>query len=150
MKVRSDVAAMLREGKADRDIARELHIDPVTVARARQALGMPAPRRRSRSKYPSLADVFNGNTERLDDGHVRWTGYRDATSNTPLVFYLAERTPAPKVAFRLHYGRDPIGKPLPTCGMTGCVAGAHLADRPIREANRRADAAFDAIFGGEP
>lgn len=104
----------------------------------------------TRSRYPSLASVFQGNTEQLDDGHARWAGYRDAASNTPLVFHNGQKTPAPKVAFRLHYGRDPVGKPLPTCRMKGCIAGAHLADRPMREANARADAAFEAIFGEPP
>lgn len=104
----------------------------------------------TRSRYPSLAAVFEGNSEQVDGGHVLWVGYRDAHSNTPIVFYGGTKTPAPKVAFQLHYGRDPVGKPLPTCGMTGCIAGPHLADRPMREANARADAAYEAIFGEEP
>jgi hypothetical protein len=148
MKIRADIAAMLRDGVPQIRIARELNVDPATVRRARDALGLPAPRRGSRSRYPTLAAVFHGNSERLEGGHVRWIGYRDAHSNTPIVFYGGQKTPAPKVAFQLHHGRDPVGKTLPTCRMTGCIAGAHLADRPMREANARADALFDAIFGG--
>ncbi|WP_416976665.1 helix-turn-helix domain-containing protein [Streptomyces sp. T028] len=148
MKVRADVAEMLRAGVPHSRIARELGVSQGTVRRTNHALGLPAPLRGGRpSRYPTLVAVFRGNSEETEDGHVRWTGYRDASSNTPLLFYAGEKTPAPKAAFQLHYGREPIGKPLPTCGMTGCIAGAHLADRPMREANARADAAYDAIFG---
>lgn len=147
MKVRADIAELLRAGHSETHIAHHLHVDRGTVARARKLLGLPTPRRGKRSRYPSLAAVFLGNTEQLDDGHVRWTGYRDGTSNTPLVLHGGQRVPAPRVAFQLHHGRKPIGKALPACGMKGCVAGAHLADRRIREANKRADRAFDAIFG---
>ncbi|MGW5123229.1 hypothetical protein ACWEQ7_04035 [Streptomyces sp. NPDC004069] len=147
MMVRSDVAELLKAGKPESHIARELGVDRGTVRRAREALGLPAPRRGKRSMYPSLADVVRGNSEQLDDGHVRWTGYRDAHSNTPLVLYCGQRIPAPRAAFQLHYGREPVGKPLPTCGMHGCIAGEHLADRPMREANARVDILFTAIFG---
>ncbi|MFF9124388.1 helix-turn-helix domain-containing protein [Streptomyces sp. NPDC014889] len=148
MKVRADVAELLKTGKPERQIAQELGIDRATVRRTREALGLPAPRRGKRSKYPSLVDVLRGNSEPLDDEHVRWTGYRDARSNTPLVLHGGQRIPAPRAAFQLHYGREPVGKPLPTCGMHGCIAGEHLADRPMREANARVDVLFDAIFGG--
>jgi hypothetical protein len=113
----------------------------------REASRTPAHKPGSRPRYASLQAALDAKTERLDDGHVRWRGYTDATSNTPLLFHAGQRIPAPKAAFILHHGRDPVGKPLPTCDMTGCIAGAHLADRPMREANQRADAAYEAIFG---
>ncbi|MYS44081.1 hypothetical protein GTY23_23180 [Streptomyces sp. SID5998] len=147
MRIRADVAELLKAGKPERHIAQDLGIDRATVRRAREALGLPAPRRGKRSRYPSLAAVLRGNSEFLDDGHVRWTGYRDSRSNTPLVLHGGQRIPAPRAAFQLHYGREPVGKSLPICGMRGCIAGEHLADRLIRDANARADALFDAIFG---
>ncbi len=106
-----------------------------------------APKQLSHPRFPSLEAAFAAKTERLDDGHVRWHGYVDSTSNTPLVCSQGKRIPAPRAAFLLHHGRQPVGKALPTCGMKGCIAGAHLSDRPMRDANRRADVAFEAIFG---
>jgi hypothetical protein len=41
MKVRADIAALIREGHTNASIARRLHCDPSTVARARQALRLP-------------------------------------------------------------------------------------------------------------
>jgi hypothetical protein len=41
MKVRADIAALLREGHTNSSIARRLYCDPSTVARARRALQLP-------------------------------------------------------------------------------------------------------------
>jgi hypothetical protein len=41
MKVRADIAALIREGHTNASIARRLHCDPSTVARARRALRLP-------------------------------------------------------------------------------------------------------------
>lgn len=50
-------------------------------------------------------------------------------------------------SFRLHHGREPIGNATVGCEVPGCVAGQCIEDQPIRDANRRADKAFEAIFG---
>jgi hypothetical protein len=42
MKVRADVAALIREGHTNASIARRIPCHPDTVARARRALRMPA------------------------------------------------------------------------------------------------------------
>ncbi|WP_330349243.1 hypothetical protein [Streptomyces sp. NBC_00582] len=144
MNVRADIAELLRAGVPQVQIARRLHVGPVTVQRTREALGLPSPGRGHRPA-PSFEDAFRKNTEALDDGHVRWTGYRDK-DGTPRVFHRRRPMAAPRAAFLLHYGREPVGKPLPTCRLKGCIAGEHLADRPMREANQRADALFAAIF----
>jgi len=41
MKVRADIAALIREGHTNASIARRLYCDPSTVANARRALRMP-------------------------------------------------------------------------------------------------------------
>jgi hypothetical protein len=41
MKVRADIAALIRAGHTNASIAHRLHCHPTTVARARQALHMP-------------------------------------------------------------------------------------------------------------
>jgi hypothetical protein len=147
MKVRADIAELLRAGVPQIQIARQLHVAPLTVQKTRDALGLPAPRRGRRNTYVSLEDAFRQFAEPIDGGHVRWIGYRDK-DGTPRVCYRQVPQAAPRVAFVLHNGREPVGKALPTCGMKGCIAGEHLADRPMREANQRADVLYDAIFGG--
>jgi hypothetical protein len=42
MKVRADIAGLIREGHTNASIAHRLGCDPATVARARQALRLPA------------------------------------------------------------------------------------------------------------
>lgn len=143
--IREDIAAMLRQGVPQIHIARQLHVDTRTVRQTREALGLPAPRRGRPDTYASLEDAFRRFAEPYDGGHVRWIGYRDK-DGTPRVCYRQVPQAAPRVAFVLHHGREPVGKAMPACGVDGCIAGAHLADRPMREANRRADRAFNAIF----
>ncbi|MHB9861909.1 helix-turn-helix domain-containing protein [Streptomyces sp. YIM S03343] len=41
MKVRADIAALIREGHTNSSIAARVHCHPMTVARARRALRMP-------------------------------------------------------------------------------------------------------------
>lgn len=146
MNVRADIAELLRQGVPHIQIARRLHIDPATVRRTREALGLPAPVRGHVPAHATVEDAFHAHTQPRDDGHVVWTGYRE--SGLPMLFHGAQRIPAPRVAFRLHHGREAVGRITRTCGVGGCVAGPCLADRPMREANRRADLAFAVIFPG--
>jgi hypothetical protein len=146
MKVRADIAELLRQGVPQIQIARQLRVAPLTVQKTREALGLPTPRRGRRDTYASLEDAFRQFAEPIDGGHVRWVGYRDK-DGTPRVCYRQVPQAVPRVAFMLHNNREPVGKALPTCGMKGCIAGGHLADRPMREAHRRADVLYGAIFG---
>jgi hypothetical protein len=41
VKVRADIAALIREGHTNASIAHRLHCSPITVSRARQALRYP-------------------------------------------------------------------------------------------------------------
>jgi len=41
VKVRADIAALIREGHTNASIAHRLHCDPATVSKARQALRFP-------------------------------------------------------------------------------------------------------------
>ncbi|MET9012277.1 hypothetical protein ABZX74_15365 [Streptomyces olivaceoviridis] len=98
--------------------------------------------RRRKPQAASVEDVFRRNAEPIEDGHVRWTG--SFAHNTPnLRFQHANYSPY-RIAFRLHYGREPEGRTQPACGMPHCVAGAHLEDRPMRQ---RTNSLYDAIFG---
>lgn len=146
MKIRADIAELLHADVPHLHIARQLGVSRETVRATHRALRLPARVRGGGPTHPSLEDAYRAHTEPGPDGHMRWTGYTDGS--LPIVFHSNQHTPAPRVAFRLHHGRDPEGRLIRTCDMPGCVAGAHYADQRIREANRRADKAFTAIFGG--
>lgn len=146
MKIRADIARLLRAGHSHLDIARQLHVSRKTVQAAHRALQLPARVRGGGAPHASVEDAYRAHTVPATGGHVRWTGYLDGT--LPIVCHAGRRTPAPRVAFRLHHGRDPEGRLTRACDLPGCVAGAHYEDRRMRKANRRADKAYSQIFGG--
>ncbi|MEV0114641.1 hypothetical protein AB0H77_15515 [Streptomyces sp. NPDC050844] len=143
MKIREDIADMLRAGHSQCHIVRELHVATITVQRTREALNLP-PHPMGTQSYASLSDAFRARTEPTPDGHVRWIGYT-STSGTPTLVHRKITHSAYRVAFRLRHGREPIGRVTPGCDMPLCVAGDHLEDRLIRERTR---STFAAIFGG--
>ncbi|MEH0564672.1 hypothetical protein [Streptomyces scabiei] len=80
------------------------------------------------------------------DGHTHWTGPTDAVGK-PILWYRSKALNGRNVAFLAHHHRDPAGRVTVTCDEPRCIAGAHLADSAIRAAHRRADTAFEQIFG---
>ncbi|MFE0329037.1 hypothetical protein ACFW08_20090 [Streptomyces sp. NPDC058960] len=145
MKVRADVAELLRAGHSDRAIARQLHVDAKTVAAARAALGIP----KAKSGYKAAAtaeDLFWRRTQPTDDGHLMWTGTRNRHSG-PSIRYSGRNLSAYRIAFRIANGREPEGYALPSCGRDGCVKPDHLADRASRAQARKVDQLYAAIFG---
>lgn len=146
MNVRTDIAELLRAGVPQSHISRRLRCAPVTVQRTREALGIPSPGYGRPNVHTSVEDAYRSNTEATGGGHLRWTGYTD-TDGLPRLNFRQQRLSVGRIAFRLHHGREPRGRIYPGCGMAHCVAGTHLQDSEIREANRRADTAFRAIFG---
>lgn len=145
MNIRPDVAELLRAGLGNKAIARQLHMDTRPIAAARALLGVPAVKP-GRRPPTAPVDLFWQRVRRLDGGHMEWTGYR-TTDGTPVVKYGRRVLSARRIAFRAWHGRDPVGYVLPGCGLDECMAPEHATDRQIRAANRRADNAFDAIFG---
>ncbi|MEW2420485.1 hypothetical protein AB0911_08065 [Streptomyces nigra] len=103
----------------------------------------PSVPRRTRHHPKTLEEAFARHAQPVEDGHVRWTG--SAASTTPTIWFGGTTYSAYKVAFRLHYGRDPQGMVTPGCDVPHCVAGAHVEDRPMRQ---RTNTLFTAIFGG--
>lgn len=74
-----------------------------------------------RKPYTSLRDLFNTNTKRVIHGHLAWTGPAKPT--------FKGRSYNPKqVAFILDRGRNPDGRVLTTCSVSGCVLPSHIAD----------------------
>lgn len=144
MKIRDDIAELLHQGLSDREICRQVHCDPRTTARTRDALGIPRnPPGRPRSAT-SLEAAFRARTEPVDGGHLRWTGYL-STHGTPRFKYGKTFLTARRVAFKIRTGREPHGNALPSCDFPGCVAPDHIDDQRIRDRDR---ATYAAIFGG--
>lgn len=138
------IEAKLREGIPQTRITDQLGVAAATVRRIREAAGLPAPSPGGRARYASLAAALHAQTKQVHGGHLLWAG---SESDTPRVTHNGHRFSAARVSFELHHGRPPVGHALPSCGLDGCLASDHLADRPMRQANQRADQAFELIFG---
>jgi hypothetical protein len=139
MKVRAEVAELLRAGHSARAIARQLHVDGKSVRAARDVLGVPVAKP-GRKAAATPEELFWSRTHPTDDGHLLWTG--GTTGGVPILRHGGRRTTAYRVSFRIQYGREPEGRVTPTCGRRLCVR--HVEDRVIRE---RTEATYAAIFG---
>jgi len=142
VKIRDDIADLLRAGVPLLHICRQLHCAPLTVQRTREAIGLPAPKT-CRVLPTTLEAAFRQYTRPAKDGHIEWVG--PVNAGAPKVVFEGTVYYARRLAFRFHHGRDPIGKVTSGCTFTGCVAGRCLEDRPMRE---RARSLYAAIFGG--
>lgn len=136
------VEDLLRQDVPAVRIAQQLQVSGHTVRKVRAAIGLPSPGPGKRIGYPTPDAAFVAQTKQLEDGHQIWAG------TGKYVCFRQERIAPSTIAFRLHNGRPPVGPVRINCGLKGCVAGGHLEDRQIRDANRRADTAFEVIFGG--
>jgi hypothetical protein len=76
--------------------------------------------------------LFDERVIAVDGGHLHWTGATGARG-TPVVACGGQVETAYRLSFRWHYGREPVGNVRPRCGYPACLAGAHLADRLLRE-----------------
>lgn len=143
MKIRADIAELLRAGCSDREVARRLHVDASTAAAARTALGLP--RAKSGPKPSgSPQDAFRQRTRPVPGGHLEWTGHR-TNCGTPFFRWAKKPFTAGRVAFVMQHGREAVGNALSGCGYPGCVAPAHMEDQPMRDQLKTQMA---SIFGG--
>lgn len=142
MKLRADVVRLLRQGATNLAVSRATGATPKTVARHRQALGIP-PTPPGRPTGSTPASRFAARTEPLPDGHMRWTGATNSRG-TPTVRYGKQHWSGLRMAFELRWDRAPVGHVLPGCGMPRCVAPDHVEDQPMRD---RLNTTFAAIFG---
>lgn len=145
MKIRADVAAMLQAGATYTEIRQQLGIGSnTTIARARKALRLPVPHRDRPRR--TLQESYELYAKPYGDGHARWEG--PWAGRMPQICHPGKsgrKESALRVAFRLQYGREPVGQVKPGCDEPQCVARRHVEDRPLRA---RTKATFDAIFGG--
>jgi hypothetical protein len=132
------IIRLLQEGHSNREIARRLGGKRERIARIRAELGMPRYQQGSRL---TLEQAWVRHARPVAGGHMRWTG--GVRGCTPNLVHGKRNHSARRIAFRLGHGREPVGRVLPGCGHTWCVAPEHATDTVVR----RADHAFDAIFG---
>jgi hypothetical protein len=143
MRIRADIAELMRAGHSDAEVCRRFHIDHRTAARIREALELPKAKRGIRPAA-SAEDLFRRRVQPVDGGHLLWTGHVNNTG-APCFRHGGKMLTAYRVAFRIQYGREPVGKVTSACDRKLCVAPQCVEDRLIRE---RTKATFAAIFGG--
>jgi transposase-like protein len=127
---------LLRSGLTNTQIAQRLHVRRSTVAALRKVMGVEAHRR-------TVEDGYWARTRPVEGGHLLWTGLRNQYG-VPLVPHADRRYSALRVAFRVHYGREPEGIVLAVCDVPRCVAGRCLDDEAAR---RRTRAQLAAVVG---
>lgn len=135
---RADIIALLAEGHSDREIGRRLHTNPKRVGRIRRELELPD---YQATPALTLEEKWTTRTNLLAHGHMRWTG--GLRGGMPSLTYRRYNYSARRIAFRLGHGREPVGRVLPGCGHTWCIAPEHTTDGPMR----RADSVYARLFG---
>jgi hypothetical protein len=144
MNIRTDIAELLHAGTPQIHICRQLHVAPITVQRTREALGLPAPKT-VRVLPASLDDAFRQYARPTPDGHAAWAG--PVNNGTPKLTFNGVVYYARPLAFRLRYGREPVGNVTSDCPVKHCVAGDCIKDRPMREQEQQLDRLYAGIFG---
>jgi hypothetical protein len=84
--------------------------------------------------HPTAAAKWAASTQPAEGGHLLWTGVLNRTR--PVLDFRRERHQAARLAYQIHYGRDPLGVVRVTCGVALCVAPEHLADTRTRQNER--------------
>jgi hypothetical protein len=135
---RADIIALLQDGHSDKYIARTLHVGPARPREIRAELGLP---KTARPSGLTLEQKWATHARSVTGGHVRWTG--GLRGCTPNLVHRNRNYSARRVAFELGHGRPPVGRVMPGCGQSWCVAPEHATDASMR----RADALFSTIFG---
>ncbi|KIF67587.1 hypothetical protein HY68_01390 [Streptomyces sp. AcH 505] len=131
---RAEITALLRQGRSNTAISRELHCDKKRVRELRRLHNIPhAP-----LQPLTLKEKWATFTKPLPGGHVEWTGSRQKGSGTPLLRYKQAIYGAAAVAFRIHHGRPPVGQAYADCGHHQCVAPNHVDDTITRGQLREA------------
>jgi hypothetical protein len=122
--------------------AARAHVSHKTVSAARNILDIPKCRPGTKPQL-SLERAFADRTRATAGGHMEWAGQYDGPC--PVFRFNGRRYTAYRAAFVVGHGREPVGFVKTGCEREGCVAPAHVEDRPMREKNRKA---YAAIFGG--
>lgn len=122
------ITALLRQRLSDAEVARRLGCDRHRVGQVRRALGLPP----VPLQPLTLEQKWGARTRPVEGGHLEWTGERQSTSGTPVLRYREKAYTAARIAFRIRYGREPVGYCAAECGRQHCVAPDHVEDEPGR------------------
>jgi len=123
---------LLRRGATCQQVMDEVGISPPTIVAIRRKAGLPTPDNKPGVPARSRAEALARKSEPLGNGHVRWTGSR---AGRALQLNAENRSfNVRSVAFEQHHGRSPFGPIRSNCGVTECIAGAHLTDTLLRAA----------------
>ncbi|MCX5229716.1 hypothetical protein [Streptomyces sp. NBC_00233] len=137
MKIRQDIADMLRAGDSMAQVQRTLGVGYSLVSDHRKALRLPLHPPSVRAE--TVEATFARRTRATDDGHLVWTG-----STLAIKTVEGANLSAARYAFQQQHGRRPVGRVLPGCGVLRCVHPKHVEDQPMREA---LDSQLAAILG---
>ncbi|MFM9473974.1 hypothetical protein [Streptomyces scabiei] len=141
------IATMLRAGATYTEVREQLHVSAQRISGVRLEQKIPVPAGRCpghngpRTPEQTLAQY----SRPAADGHTTWTGPTDGAGK-PTIWNRHKALSGWRIAFLAHHGREPDGRVTVACDHPRCINGAHLTDRRLREANRRADKAFEQIF----
>ncbi|MFE0819128.1 hypothetical protein [Streptomyces sp. NPDC058847] len=134
----ADIIALLHKGHSNREIGRILHTNPQRASRLRAQLGLPE------YQPPAATPIeerWASRVKTVAGGHMRWTG--SLRGGMPHLVWKQRSYSARRLAFQIGHGREPVGRVMPGCGKTWCVAPEHTTDQSMRHA----DALYTRIFG---
>ena len=145
MRIRADIAELLRQGVPQIQIARQLHVAQLTVQKTSEALGLPAPKI-CRVLAATIEEAINNYSRPADGGHVEWTGPK--RNGCPSFVFDGRHYYARRLVFSFEHQREPVGNVTVACEVPACVAGRCLQDQQMRRREKRVDSLYDGIFGG--
>ncbi|MDR3081332.1 MAG: hypothetical protein LBV60_10485, partial [Streptomyces sp.] len=129
---------LLYAGVSNHNIARETGTSHRRVAAIRASLDLPDART---IKGPATAeDLFWRRTKPAGD-HLEWDGDRNSTG-VPVLHTTGRMYTARRIAFRIRYGREPIGRVTAGCDQPDCVHPRFVEDQPMRDQ-------YTATFGDQ-
>ncbi|MEU6376768.1 histone-like nucleoid-structuring protein Lsr2 [Streptomyces sp. NPDC046909] len=117
---------LLKAGASYSEIKRQVGISAPTIARVRKEAGLGPSGLTGGHPARTKAEALAAGIEPYGDGHARWTG--PMAGRMPQLSAESRQLNARHVAFELHHGRPPVGRVRSNCGVTTCMAGAHLID----------------------
>ncbi|WP_406157695.1 WhiB family transcriptional regulator [Streptomyces canus] len=123
---------LLRAKASFSQIIEQVGISAPTIIRIRRQAGLEPSGQTGGHPARTKADALVAHMEPYGNGHARWTG--PMSGRLPQLYAERTRFNARQVVFELHYGRPPVGRIFSGCGVTACIAGAHLTDHTLRTA----------------
>lgn len=123
---------LLRAGRSFSEIREQVGISAPTITRIRDEAGIKPSRKTGARPARTVAEVLALHVEPYGEGHARWTGLM--AGRMPQFQAAGTRGNARHAVFEQHHGRPPVGRIRSNCGVTECIAGAHLIDNTLRAA----------------